>query len=779
LDALGDLLHLQDVRLITVMGAAGVGKTRLALGLAEHVADQFADGVVFVPLADISRDDLVVSAVASALGLRDAGTVDLSGITQFLERREALLVVDNFEHVMPAARVVPSLLSNCPGVKALVTSRGPLRVRGEHVFSLPPLDVPSADTPIDSARFNLVPSVALFIDRARSARPDYEPSADPQSVADLCRRLDGVPLAIELAAASVRLLTPAAILGRLEGGFGQLPAARRDVPKRHESVGQALDWSYDLLSADEKRLFRRLTVFTGGCSLEAAEAIAGSAAERFLEHLDGVVSQSLVRVSTDEGDVRLSMLQTVAEYGRKHLLESGEAADLEHRHARFFCELSEREQRAISTADRERALQRLERERSNLRAALDHLLVHGSPDEAGRMAAALAPFWRDHGYLDEGRRRLDDALRRAVNADVEIRMAVVVAAATIAYEDDRIEDATSLAKAAFVHYAQTNDVRGGIAVREILAAIARFRGDRLNAIAWYDDAIERAEGLGDRWLEAHLLDRKGVAAWAAGEYAIAERALDSAIPMFSTLGDEQGQAYALWTLGSVDSFVGRTQLGVRRMEQALPVLRRGRHRRELARALWNLGVAYLRTGQVVRAEEVLREATARFREVKFGRHMSAVLLAFAQLAAQRGHTRRAGQLLGATHREWEASRWTPPAPMMELWQDCEALVRRKLGASGFDEALATGHGMSLEEALHEALHADQSTAGALSARETEVLELVAEGLSNAEIGERLFVSVRTVHAHLRSAYTKLEVGSRTAALRRASELGIVSTTPSR
>jgi non-specific serine/threonine protein kinase len=598
-------------------------------------------------------------------------------------------------------------------------------------------------------------------------------------VAALCQRLDGIPLAIELAAASVRLLTPAAMIRRLDAGLTHLSPAQRDLPGRHESLHHAIDWSYDLLTAPQRALFRRLTVFTGGCSLEAAEALAGPSHDGFLEHLDGLVSQSLLRVTIDDGDVRLSMLQTIAQYGQERQVEHGESDEVRHHHAAYFRDLAERERQVMFSADRERSLQRLEGEHANLRAALDYLMANGPVTDACAMTAALVPFWRDHGHLEEGRRWVDDALRRAEHADVEIRMAAVLGAATIAYEDDRIDDATELATRAFEHFEATNNVRGEIAAREILAAIDRFHGNHQSGIAQYDEAIKRADGIGDRWLLAHLQHRKGTGAWAAGDYATAEQALNSALAIFGALGDEQDEAYALWTLGSVDAVAGRTQLGVQRMERALPVLRRGHHRRELARALWNLGVAYLRTGQIARAEEVLVEATARFREVKFGRHMSAMLVAFAQLATQRGNAARAGLLLGATQHEWEAWGWTPSAPMEQLWEQCAALVRRKLGANGFDAALAGGRALSLDEAMNEALHRDQGARAGLSAREIEVLQLVSEGLTNAEIAERLFVSVRTVHAHLRSTYTKLDVGSRTAALRRATELGVVAATSTR
>jgi non-specific serine/threonine protein kinase len=585
-------------------------------------------------------------------------------------------------------------------------------------------------------------------------------------------------LAIELAAASVRLLTPREMVRRLEAGLHALPVAQRDAPRRHESVIRAIDWSYGLLSAPEQDLFRRLSIFSGGCSLDAAEQVAAAHVD-FLARLDGVASQSLVRVDTDDGDVRLSMLQTVAEFGRQRLSEAGDAQKVQHALATYFLTLAERERRAISSADQTWALRRLEREHGNLRAALEHLMTEGSADEACRMAAALAPFWRDHGHLDEGRRWLDEALRRADDADQDIRMGVVLGAALIAYEDDRVDDAGAMANTALAYYVATGDACRVIEAREVLAAIDRFHGEHLQSITQYDEALDLARGLEDRWLVAHLLERRGIAAWAAGDYAAAESSLSAALTRFRELGDEQGEAFALWQLGSVDAVAGRIQLGLRRMEQAVPVLRRGRHRRQLARALWNIGVASVRIGHPDRAEEALVEATRMFRDVKFGRHMAAMLLAYAELAAFRGNHAHAARLLGATSAEWDRWHWTPSAPIVEVWEECAARVRANLGPDGFTAASSDGRALSLEEAMEDAVRSGPSVPTGLSAREIDVLELVADGLSNAEVADRLYVSVRTVHAHLRSAYTKLGVGSRTAAVRRASELGVVSSAAAR
>jgi predicted ATPase/DNA-binding CsgD family transcriptional regulator len=729
---------------------------------------------VFVALAPISDSSLVVSAIASAAGLRESGSADLAGLSQWLRTRELLLLLDNFEQVVDAAPDVARLLRECAGVKVLATSRGLFRISGEHGFALPPLPVPEVDAvgEPDAKALLAIPAVALFTDRARASWPDFDPLSDTASVASLCRRLDGLPLAIELAAASVRLLTPAAMLERLEHGRSVLAAANRDSPDRHLSLTRAIGWSYELLSEGQRRLFRRLSVFTGGCTVDAAEAIA-DAGDEFLELLDGLVSQSLVRIETSGRAVRVVMLETIAECGRDWLAASGEDGDAHDAHAACFLAVAEGARDEMRSARREDALQSLERDHANLRAALAHL-QSTRPDAFAQMAAALARFWQELGYLDEGRRWIVDAMQATAESPPELGMPVVLGAALVAYEDDRVEDAAALADTAADYFRRAGDARRLIEAAEILAAVDRFRGAHSAAADRYAEAAALARDIGDEWLIAHLTERDGQAAWVAGEYDRANAALSESLMSFRRMGDSQGAAFALWELGSVDAQDGRLEIGISRLEEAVPILRRGRHRRQLARTLCNLGVAYLGVGDVARAESALVEGTLTFRDVKLGRHVSAMFPAFAAISTARGSHARAALLLGATEQAWDAARWKAPVMLDEMRVRCTDDVRRHLGTEAFESSRAEGRAMSLEEALAEAIRPEQDRQAGLTARELEIVQLLAEGLSNAEISAQLFVSVRTVHAHLRSLYSKLGVGSRTAAVRSASDLGIVT-----
>ena len=771
LRALTGLVQRDEVRLVTVTGPGGVGKTRLALAVAESAATEFADGVVFVGLASIVDAALVPTAIAGAVGLREAGSADLAGVTHWLRQREVLLVLDNFEQVVEAAPTLVALLRECPGVRMLVTSRGSLRVGGEVTFDLSPLAVPDGGTTVPGDVVS-TPSVALFVQRAEAIRPDYDAYSDLAAVAELCRRLDGLPLAIELAAASLRLLTPQAMVERLDRRQPAMAPGNRDLPDRHASVTQTLEWSYQLLSPPQQRVYRWLAVFSGGCTVAAAEAVIPAGAE-FLALLDGLVSQSLVRTEPAAGDVRLRMLATIAQDGRERLAAAGEERDAADAHAGYFLRLAEAACTELRSARREATLERLERDHGNLRAALSHLVTTGATDDVLRMAAALARFWHDHGHLDEGRAFLSAALHVGASCGPELRMPAVVGAALLAYEDDCVDDAAELANGAFAEFERQGNRRGCVEALDILAAVDRFRGDRDRVRQRYSEAVMLAADVDDDWLVAHLLQREGVAAWAAGDYASATTLLSESLDRFRSLGDAQGAAFALWTLGSTDAVDGRVRLGIRRMEEAVPILRHGRHRRELGRALCNLGLAYVHVGDMAKAEPVLVEGTLTFRDVKMGRHVSSMFPAFAAVALAHGDPGRAARLLGATEHVWAASGWRPPVMLSELWDRCAGEATRDLGARSFEEARAQGAALTLDEALEEAIRPAAGSIGRLTNREHEVVQLLAEGLSNAEISARLFLSVRTVHAHLRSLYTKLDVGSRTAAVRRATELGLV------
>ena len=404
-------------RLLTLTGTAGTGKTRLGLCVATDLAADFEDGVCFVPLAPITDPGLVASTIAQVLGVREMGAVPVrERLVSFLQETHGLLILDNFEQVVEEAPLVVDLLVACPHLKILVTSRASLHVQGEHEFLVPPLALPDSGRLPSSERLAHYEAVALFVERAQALRPDFTLTRDNASaVVEICIRLDGLPLAIELAAARIKVLSPRAILGRLQHRFDLLTSGGRDVPARHRTLREAIAWSYDLLSKDEKKLFRRLAVFVGGHTVEAAAAVCRTLQGQNVEVLDGLASlvdENLLRQEEQpDGEPRFFMLETIREFGLECLIASGEESLARRAHLDFFLNLAEEAEPQLTGPQQATWLDRLEREHDNLRAAVDFaLVVEGGAAVAARLGVAVWRFWLIHGSLNEGSKRLDRIL---------------------------------------------------------------------------------------------------------------------------------------------------------------------------------------------------------------------------------------------------------------------------------------------------------------------------------------------------------------------------------
>ena len=617
--AIRELLAAPETRLVTLTGAGGTGKTRLALQAAAESLDAFADGVWWVPLADISDAALVPEAIAAVLGVRESPAEPLlTSLIEFLRSRRALLLLDNLEQVIGAAPVIAQMIDEAPGLVILATSRQPLRLRAEREFPVDPLPLPAPTTRISIDDALTSPAVRLFVERAQTVKPGF--ALDETNVADvvaICRWLDGLPLAIELAAARVRILTPAALLARLDQRLSVLTGGARDLPKRQQALRATIAWSHDLLEPPERALFARLGVFSGGCSYEAAEAICSAAGGLPIDLFDGVdslVQQSLLRQEDGPGaEARFTMLQTILEFARERFRELPEADELIHVHAETFFALAS----GVDWDDVSRQgelLDRLEADHANLRQAIEHYAEQGQDGAAKlvSLVANLAHFWWMRGHLSEGRRLADRALEAASAVGPLERAAAMWGAALLAEGQGDLERAQRLHEEALALRRDGGDLDDIARSLTGLGVIARQRGDLQTARVRHQEALAAWRDAGDGAGAAGALLELGVIQVLAGDYSGAEPALREGLDLFRQLADDSGQASALQALGILAMSVGAFPDATTRFRESLELWRSLNNQQMIATDLGNLGEALQLGGEVEKAEPLYQEALALF-----------------------------------------------------------------------------------------------------------------------------------------------------------------------
>ena len=742
---------LGETRLLTLTGAGGCGKTRLALVVAGQLMDGFKDGVWAVNLAPLSDSSLVPQAIASVLGIREQpGRSMTETLSDYLGSRRLLLVLDNCEHVIGACcAVAEALLSSCPGLRILTTSREALGITGEVAWPVPSLTLPDLRRLPDIEGLPRYESARLFLERTAAVRPNFAlTEQNAQAVARVCYRLDGIPLAIELAAAKTKALSVEEISERLDDSFGLLSSGGRTAMPRHRTLRATMDWSHELLQEEERILFRRLSVFAGGFTLEAAESVcAGEEFERdeALGLLFQLVDKSLVTTREKGGETRYRLLAMVGQYAREKLDEAEETAEVGRRHANFYVELAEQAEPELKGERQLAWLERLETEHDNLRAAMRWSLARGEPEGAARLGWALWLFWGIRAHFAEGRRSMEQAL------SVKGSEAMLPSAR---------------AKALYVE-----------------AIMANYQGDHGSAEALAAESLRLFGEHNDKLGSAYALSNAGFAANGQGQHRRAVTLIEESVDLFLEEGEEWGAAIELGFLAvswREQGDYGRAKsLG----ERGLALSRRVGERQAISAALYTLATLAQAERDHERARDLFEEGLELSAELGNDADVAHCLEGLAAVAAAEGKMARAARLWGAEEallERMEAAVYTY-VPDRSLHRSQVETARARFGEEAFEAAWTEGRSLSTEQAIVHAL--DRSTTpesvpsetypAGLSAREVEVLRLVATGLTNAEVAERVFLSRRTVEWHLGSIYRKLGLHSRAEATRFAVEHGLL------
>jgi len=560
------LLRRTQVHLLTITGIGGVGKTRLALQIAEELVDDFANGVSFVSLAPLSDPALVLPTLAQTLGLQEISNQSVLDVLKAsLRHKQLLLVLDNFEQVVTAAPWLVELLQACPHLNILVTSRTLLRVSGEYEFSVLPLAVPDLKQLPEPEALSQYASVALFLQRAQALKPDFQiTSANSRPIAEICVRLDGLPLALELAAARIKLLSPQALLGRLSQRFQVLTSGARDAPARQQTLRNTIQWSYNLLDASEQQLFRRLSVFAGGCTLEAVEALCAAFDGEAGHVLDGVASlldKNLLQQREQEGnEPRLLLLETIREFGLECLATSGETEATRHAHAMYYLQLAQEAAQHWFAAQEHAWLNRLEREHDNLRTTMSWLLEHRearkSLEMALRLGAALWWFWLNRGHRNEGWGLLERALEGSEGVAVPIRATALWAAGNLAAYLGHVEQGEVLCQQSVALFRQIGDPEGMRHAVFHLGVVAESKGDFAAAHSRFEESLVLSREAGDKAYAAWALIFLMRLAIAQREYTRIGPLAEESLALFREAGNQKGMADTLKELAKAMFFQG-------------------------------------------------------------------------------------------------------------------------------------------------------------------------------------------------------------------------------
>lgn len=778
LAAASELLCDPAVRLMTLTGPAGVGKSRFALEMARDILPAFPDGVWLVELAGLSEPKLVTQAVSSLLNVSEQpGRPLVESLINICRDMRTLLIFDTCEHLLgPCADLIGTLLGSCPDIRILATSRSPLGMTGERVWNVLPLTLPTPSGAPSVAAVSSCEAVQLFADRAKSVLPEFRlTDQNIAMVAQICRRLDGVPLAIELAAVWVRTLAVEQIAARLDDRLGLLTGGSRTAPPRQQTLRAAIAWSCDLLSSAERTLFARLSVFAGDCSLEAIESVTADDSGGLIEPpqvlglLARLVDASLVATEERGGQKRFRLLETLRAYGREILTMSGEADAIHERHARYFLHLAEAIEPALWGPDLANHLARLERDHDDLRAALRWSVGRGEADVALRLATSLTRFWIIRGHLSEGLRWLDGGLLWTAGTTPAIRSRALGAAGQLARHRGDYALAANYFEQSLAMYRTLGDRRGIALALNNLGVVAHFEGDYHRTSLLHEESLELFSALGDEQGVGLTLLTLGVMAHLQRDFDLAAERLDAALDCFRRLGDRHGVAATLNNLGNLASARNDCATATRYYLESLDHFRAMGDQREVASSLRNLASVARDDGDDARALAHCNESISISAELGDAWGTAAGLSLKAHIAAGAGAAIVAIRLFGAASAAAEQAVPSASFDQGETGTATLESLKRLVGEDRYNEAWAAGRASPLQEVIAIPIGSPPSpptnvvraqAVAALSRREREVAALIRSGNTNREIAEALFVAERTIDKHVEHILAKLQLRSR-------------------